>query len=222
MIRVFFLVFFVLVTCTSVSQAPALAQTYHDHHHSFQGAEQWAKEFDDPKRDEWQKPHQVIQALALKPDAIVADIGSGTGYFAVRFAHMVPKGKVYGVDIESDMVKYLDRRAKGMGLTNLISLQGTPDDPRLPERVDLILIVDTFHHIDNRHVYLNKLHNYLKPDGLIAVIDYRMETVDGPPKSARSTPDQMKAELKTSGYTFVKEYNFLPRQYFLVFGQATK
>src|SRR5476649_959140 len=72
------------------------AQSPHNHQHSFSGAERWAEVFDDPRRDDWQKPHQVIEALALKPDAAVADIGSGTGYFAVRLAHFVPQGRVYG------------------------------------------------------------------------------------------------------------------------------
>ena len=79
---------------------PAAAQSPHTRDHSFGDAEKWAKVFDDPKRDAWQKPHEVIRALALKSDAVVADIGSGTGYFAVRFARMVPKGRVYGVDTE--------------------------------------------------------------------------------------------------------------------------
>jgi cyclopropane fatty-acyl-phospholipid synthase-like methyltransferase len=223
MIRVFILPFFVLLTYASLVTPPALAQTHHDTaHHSFQGAAQWAKEFDDPSRDEWQKPHEVIQALALKPDAVIADIGSGTGYFSVRFAHMAPKGRVYGVDTEPDMVKYLTDRAKSMGLTNVIPVQAAPDDPRLPEKVDLIFIVDTFHHIENRAQYLRKLRDSLKPDGRIAIIDFRMDSVDGPPKSARSTPDQIKAEMNRAGYSFVQENNFLPKQYFLIFQQAKK
>jgi len=107
--------------CAALLAGPAAAQTPHTHDHGFSGAQEWAKVFDDPMRDAWQKPHEVIQALALKPDAVVADIGSGTGYFAVRFAHMVPKGKVYGLDTEPDMVKYLAERAKREGLRNLIS-----------------------------------------------------------------------------------------------------
>src|SRR5688500_18895948 len=83
----------------------AFAQTPHTHHHGFGDADKWAKVFDDPERDAWQKTHEVIQALALKPDAIVADIGAGTGYFAVRLAHMTPKGRVYAVDSEPAMVR---------------------------------------------------------------------------------------------------------------------
>src|ERR1035437_8345201 len=85
----------------------AQAQARHTHQHSFSDAEHWAEAFDDPSRDAWQQPHQVIEALALKPDAAVADTGSGTGHFAARLAHFVPRGRVYAVDIEPDMVKYL-------------------------------------------------------------------------------------------------------------------
>lgn len=208
--------------CAVLSAASVTAQTHDTHHHSFQGAEQWSKEFDDPNRDSWQKPHEVIQALRLNANAVVADVGSGTGYFSVRFAHMVPKGRVYGVDIEPDMVKYLSERAKSMGLTNLIPVQAAPDDPRLPEKVDLLIMVDTFHHVDNRAQYFRKLHDSLKPDGRIAIIDFRMDSVDGPPKSARSTPDQIKAEMNALGYVFVQEHNFLPKQYFLIFEQGKK
>jgi ubiquinone/menaquinone biosynthesis C-methylase UbiE len=145
MIRVSGVLLSVVLIYASLLALPVAAQTHHDtHQHSFQGAEQWTKEFDDPKRDEWQKPHEVVQALALKPDAVIADIGSGTGYFAVRFAHMTPKGRVYGVDTEPDMVKYLAERAKRDGLKNIVSVTGAPDDPRLPEKVDLVLMVDVF------------------------------------------------------------------------------
>ncbi len=198
------------------------AQTHHTHQHSFSGAEQWAKEFDDPKRDEWQKPHQVILALALKPDAVIADIGSGTGYFSVRLAHMVPEGRVYGVDIEPDMVKYLADRAQRLGLKNVISVRGTPDDTRLPEKVDLIILVDTFHHIEGRDAYFRRLQDSLKPDGRIAIIDFRMDSPHGPPKSARLTPEQVKAELNRDGYAFVQEHTFLPNQYFLIFQRMEK
>src|SRR5260221_1860446 len=98
--------------------AAALAQTSHTREHSFSGAEHWAKVFDDPARDAWQKPHEVITALSPAPDSLVADIGSGTGYFAARLSHFVPKGRVYGVDTGPEMVKDLEGRAKREGLPN--------------------------------------------------------------------------------------------------------
>lgn len=210
----------VLSAFTGLLPGTAAAQSPQTHQHSFGGAEQWAQIFDDPKRDAWQKPHEVIQALALKPDAVIADIGSGTGYFSVRFANMTPKGRVYGVDTEPDMVKYLADRAKREGLKNITAITGAPDDPRLPEKVDLIILVDVFHHVDDRERYFRKLRESLKPGGRIAVIDFRMDSPDGPPKSARIAPDRVKAELKRAGYVLVQEHVFLPNQYFLVFQPA--
>jgi SAM-dependent methyltransferase len=193
------------------------AQTPHTHQHSFSGAEQWAHVFDDPKRDAWQKPHEVIQALALEPDAVIADVGSGTGYFSVRLANMVPKGRVYGVDLEPDMVKYLAERAKREKRDNVVAVAGAADDPRLPEKADLILLVDVYHHIDDRERYFRNLGASLKPGGRIAIIDFRMDSLEGPPKAARLAPQHVVAELKGAGYRLVKQHDFLPNQYFLVF-----
>ena len=196
--------------------APAAAQTPHTHQHSFGGAEEWSKVFDDPKRDAWQKPHEVIQALALKPDAVIADIGAGTGYFSVRFAHMVPKGRVYAVDTEPDMVKHLAERAKRNGLANVTAVAGAPDNPRLPEKADVVVMVDVYHPVDARERYFRKLQDSLKPGGQVAIIDFRLDSPVGPPKNARMTPDQVKAEMKRAGYVLATEHTFLPNQYFLV------
>ena len=131
-----------------------LAQTPHTHQHSFSGADGWAKVFDDPERDRWQKPHEVIMALKLASNSVVADIGAGTGYFSARLAHMTPGGRVYAVDLEPDMVKYLGERAKRDGLKNLVAVQAKPDSPALPDKVDRILLVDTYHHISERSYLL--------------------------------------------------------------------
>lgn len=215
-----FPVFFIALSYVLLPAASAAAQSPHTRDHSFGGAEKWAQVFDDPQRDAWQKPHAVIQALALKPDAVIADIGSGTGYFSVRFANMVPKGRVYGVDTEPDMVKYLADRAKREGLKNITVVAGAPGDPRLPEKVDLIIMVDVFHHVGDRDRYFRRLRDSLKPGGRIAIIDFRMDSPDGPPKSARIAPDRVKTELKGAGYALIQEHAFLPNQYFLVFQPA--
>jgi len=208
----------ILLLALSLSMAGlAAAQSHPTHQHSFSDAERWAHVFDDPKRDAWQKPHEVIQALALKPDAVVADLGSGTGYFAVRLANMVPKGRVYGVDTEPDMAKYLAERAKREKRGNLIAISGAPDDPRIPEKADLILLVDVYHHIEAREGYFRKLRGSLKPGGRLAVIDFRMDSPHGPPRAARVEPDRVIAELKGAGYALAGRHEFLPNQYFLVF-----
>ena len=195
----------------------AYGQSPSTHQHQFRDAEKWAHVFDDPKRDEWQKPHQVIQALKLAPDAVVADVGAGTGYFSVRLATMLPKGKVYAVDVEPDMVKHLAERAKRDGRKNMQAVQGAPDDAKLPEKVDLILFVDVHHHIDEREQYFRKLRASLKPGGRVAIIDFRLDSREGPPRAARIAPEKVKAELKSAGYSLAEEHGFLPNQYFLIF-----
>lgn len=203
--------------CLVLPTLPAAAQSPRSHHHSFSGADQWAKVFDDPSRDEWQKPHEVIQALKLKPDAAIADIGSGTGYFSVRFAHMVPKGRVYGLDTEPDMVKYLADRARREGLNNITAVQAKPGDPRLPEKIDVVVLVDVYHHVEKREQYFRQLQTSLKPGGRLVVIDFRMDSPIGPPPAARIAPEQVKAELQRAGYRLAEEHVFLPNQFFLVF-----
>jgi SAM-dependent methyltransferase len=209
----------VLVTLTA---APASAQTVEHSEHRFSGAEKWAQVFDDPERDAWQKPHEVIQALKLAPDASVADIGSGTGYFAVRLAHRVPKGRVYGVDAEPDMVRYLAERAKRDGLANLTAVAAKPNDPGIPSAVDLVILVDTYHHVPNRERYFRALQKSLKPGGRLAIIDFTLDSPVGPPMRARIPADAVKKELARAGYALGEEHTFLPHQYFLVFRPGTQ
>ena len=122
-------------------------------HRRFDDAEKWAKEFDNPERDAWQKPEEVLDALHLQPTSLVADIGAGTGYFSVRIAKRVPEGKIFAADVEPDMVRYLGARAEREHLANLTAVQARTDATNLPEPVDLILVVDTYHHIDDRTRY---------------------------------------------------------------------
>jgi cyclopropane fatty-acyl-phospholipid synthase-like methyltransferase len=194
-----------------------LAQTPHTHQHSFSGADGWAKVFDDPERDRWQKPHEVIVALKLASNSVVADIGAGTGYFSARLAHMTPGGRVYAVDLEPDMVKYLGERAKRDGLKNLVAVQAKPDSPELPDKVDRILLVDTYHHISERVTYFKRLRDALKPDGQVAIIDFTADSPVGPPKSDRISARKVAEEMTLAGYTQVAQHVFLPYQFYLVF-----
>lgn len=195
----------------------AAAQTVDHAQHRFGGAEKWAQVLDDPARDAWQKPHEVLQALKLAPDASVADIGSGTGYFAVRLAHRVPNGRVYGVDAEPEMVRYLAERAKREGLANLTAVAAKPNDPGIPAPVDLVIVVDTYHHIPSRVQYFRNLQKSLKPGGRLAIIDFTPDSPVGPPKRARIPAETVKKELARAGYGLAEEHAFLPNQYFLVF-----
>ena len=188
--------------------------------HRFDNPKQSAKSFDDPARDAWQMPNRVIEALGLKPGQIVADVGAGTGYFTVRLAKSAAAPKVYAVDIEPSMVSYLDERAGRERLNNIVAVQAAAGTPNLPETVDLVLIVDTYHHIGGRQVYFRKLARSLKAGGRVALIDFRPDSPEGPPKEFRFTPEQVKAEMSKAGYALAAQYDFLPRQHFLIFAIA--
>jgi len=208
--------------CVLLAAPAALAQHATPHmHQRFQDAERWSKVFDDPARDAWQKPDEVLRALALAPDAVVADIGSGTGYFAVRLARAVPQGRVYGADLEPDMVKFLNQRAAKERLPNLASHEAAPDDPRLPAPVDLVLVVDTYHHIGDRERYFGRLREALKPRARVAIIDFKPDSPVGP-RSGRIPAAQVNAEMGRAGYRAAVEHNILPYQFFLVFEAATR
>jgi predicted methyltransferase len=193
------------------------AQSPQTHEHAFDHADNWSRVFDDPARDAWQKPHEVMGALALKRDAIVADIGAGTGYFSARLSRMLPQGKVYAVDVEPDMVKYLGERAAREGLKNLFPVTGSGSEANLPEPVDLVLLVDVYHHVGERVRYFDNLKNSLKAGARVAIIDFRLDAKDGPPRAARIAPAQVKTEMQRAGYALSAEHAFLPSQYFLVF-----
>ena len=209
----------VILLALLVLTGPGCAGRDHSghHEHRFQDAERWTRVFDDPARDAWQKPDEVIRTLALASDALVADIGSGTGYFAVRLARAVPKGHVYGADVEPDMVRYLAERGRREGLATLTSVAATPGDPALPRPVDLALVVNTYHHIAERPAYFDRLRQSLRPGGRVAIIDFLPDAPAGPPRHARIPAAVVKEEMGRAGYGLASEHTFLPHQYFVVF-----
>jgi cyclopropane fatty-acyl-phospholipid synthase-like methyltransferase len=213
-----------LLGCASAPATPpahAQAHGHHHHgaahHHRFNDAARWSAVFDAPERDAWQRPEEVIRHLALAPDAQVADVGAGTGYFSARLARAVPQGRVWAVDLEEDMVRFLNARAQREGLANLRGVLVTPSDARIPEPVDVILVVDTHHHIENRPAYYRALRNSLRPNGRVVIIDFTRESPEGPPAEFRLTPAQVDAEMSEAGYTRDGEGVALPRQYMLTY-----
>ena len=204
--------------------APGQSEEYEksqaDHMERHFDPKESALRFDDPARDMWQLPDRVITALNLKRGQIVADIGAGTGYFSVRLAKSETAPKVYAADIEPSMVSYLRERAAKEGLTNVTAIQAAADQPNLPEPVDLILIVDTYHHIGDREAYFRRLAKSIKPGGRLVIIDFKSDSPEGPPKEFRFPLEQFKSEMGKAGYTLAAQHNFLPRQQFLIFEVA--
>jgi ubiquinone/menaquinone biosynthesis C-methylase UbiE len=197
--------------------AGAPAADRHTMQHHFESAEACAKSFDDPARDRWQQPQRVLEALELGPGMVIADIGAGTGYFAVRLARAVPDGQVIATDIEPDMIRYLTERAAREHLPNLRAVQTPPADPQLAAgTVDRVLVVDVWHHIDDRAGYARALARALRPGGKLAIVDFTREATHGPPPEMRLTPEQVIGELRQAGLAAALSPIVLPDQYIVI------
>lgn len=172
------------------------------------------------ERDAWQKPDEVVKALDLRNGDIVADIGAGTGYFSRRLARAVaPDGKVYAVDVASDILAYLKERAAHENLHNIVTVVSRVDDPMLPANsLDLAFFCDTTHHIEQRINFYRKLLPAVKARGRMAIIDYPPDSPHAPHKPEQLVPrSQVISEAEQAGFKFVKDFPFLPYHYFLIF-----
>ncbi|MDC0670850.1 class I SAM-dependent methyltransferase [Nannocystis radixulma] len=192
----------------------------HHKHHRFTNAAEWTAQFDSPERAAWQKPDEVVAALKLTPAMTVADLGAGTGYFTVLLARAVPQGKVVANDLEPDMVKWIGERAVKEGLGNVVTVAGAATDPKLPEGLDVALMVDTYHHIDEPSQFFGKVRDALKPGGLLVIVDFKKdapEDAPGPPAAMRVDDAIVAAHLQKLGFTHERtDRELLPYQY-LVF-----
>jgi ubiquinone/menaquinone biosynthesis C-methylase UbiE len=176
--------------------------------------------FERPERIERMKPDEVIKALDIKNGTVMADIGAGSGAMTRRFAKVVaPKGKVYAVDIDGEILDYLKEEARKQNLTSIVTIKSTEDDPMLPkDSIELAFFSDTTHHIAHRVVLYRNLMPALKKGGRMAIIDVGPDAPGHPHKAEELVPkDQVIREAEEAGFRFVKEFPFLPRDYFLLF-----
>lgn len=197
------------------------AKGVHDEHR-FQNADQWAKVFEDPRRDAWQRPDALIRTLDLDPAARVADIGSATGYLTVRLARAVPRGRVYGFDLQPDMVRYLAERAQREKLPQLTSLKARRDGIDVPEPLDLVFTCNTYHHLEDRVAYFRRIASQLKPSGRVAVVDFKPGPLPvGPPERHRVRLEMLDRELTAAGFVKVShDLSTLPHQYIAMYRKA--
>jgi ubiquinone/menaquinone biosynthesis C-methylase UbiE len=185
------------------------------HYMTHQGAP-W---LDRPERDQEERPDLVMEALALKPGDVVADIGCGTGYFSWRMARAVaPNGIVYGEEIQPEMLEQLADKMKERRVSNVVGVLGTIDDPKLPQPVDLALLVDVYHECSQPAEMIAAICRQLKPGGRLVFVEYRGEDPDVPIKPLhKMTEAQVKKEMTAQPLEYVTTVRTLPRQHVIIF-----
>lgn len=191
----------------------------HDHaqhhpHHAFADAEQAALLLDDPSRDAWQRPDEVVRALALAPSMTVAEVGAGTGYFAVRLSRAVPQGRVLAIDVEPDMVRHVAERAEREGCSNVCAVLATPTSSGIEAgSVDAVLVAHAWHHVADRAALARDVAAALKRGGRALVVEFARDAERGPPPEMRLAPDQVIADLAGAGLDARLATLALPDQY---------
>lgn len=175
-----------------------------------------------PDRDEWQQPDRIMDELAIADGARVADIGAGGGWFTVRLAHRVgPNGVVYAEDIQPEMIGAIERRVSREGLANVRTILGTTTDPRLPEALDAVLIVDAYPQFDEPVAMLRQVADALAPGGRLGIVDFTKDGAGGPgpPLEDRLDPAQVVKDAAEAGLRLERHHTFLRYQYLLVFSK---
>jgi len=173
-----------------------------------------------PQRDMEQKPDEVVAAMDIKEGETIADIGAGSGYFSFRFAQYVGStGRIYAVDINSDMILYMNRQIRDKKIGNVVTVLSDPEDPLLADNsIDRFFICNTWHHIPNQSHYIGLMKKMLKPEGQIIIVDYLKKQLPvGPPPEMKMARSEVVKQMEDNELELKEEHNFLPYQYFLVF-----
>ena len=189
-----------------------IAQTMH-----FTGAPWLVRE----SRQREEDCRTMLQALGVKPGQTVCDMGCGNGFYTLQLARLVgPRGLVYAVDIQPEMLQMLARNAAEARLANIRPVLGTPIDPRVPAgEIDMMLCVDVYHEFSHPEAMLAKIKESLAPDGQLVLVEFRGEDPAVPIKPLhKMTKAQVRAELEPAGFEMVREFDRLPWQHLLFLG----
>ncbi len=174
-----------------------------------------------PDRDVWQRPEQIMDALNIADDSVVADLGAASGWFTIRLARRVTNGKVYAEDIQPQMLEVIRRRIPRENVNNVETVLGSADDPRLPVgKLDAVLIVEAFHEMARPVALLRNVAKALKPDGRLGVVEFTMAGGGpGPPMDERVDPERVIREVTEAGLHLIARPEILRYQYLLVFAK---
>ena len=174
-----------------------------------------------PEREREERTDLLLNALDLKPTDVVADIGAGTGFFSFLMAPEVAKGKVLAVDIQPEMIDYLNEGKTKRRIANVQPVLGTESDPKLPANaVDLAILIDAYHEFSYPREMMSRIAASLKPGGRVALVEYRAEDPSVPIKELHKlSVMQATKEMRAVGLRLLKNDDRLPQQHIMFFGK---
>ena len=188
----------------------------------FQGAG-WLER---PTREKEEKVSKLMPSLDIKPEQVVADFGAGSGFHTMKLAKLVgPKGKVYAVDIQPEMLDLIGKRTKKDNVENVVLVHCTEKDPKLPAgAIDMILMVDVYHELSYPYEVMGELVKALKPGGRLIFVEYRLEDEKVPILTVhRMSIAQVKKEMEPfKDMKHQKTLNHLPWQHVIIFEKIEK
>jgi ubiquinone/menaquinone biosynthesis C-methylase UbiE len=175
-------------------------------------------------REEEEAPSRAVAALNLKPDAVIADIGAGSGYYTFKLSPLVPKGKVIAVDIQPEMIAFLEHRERELGISNVEAHLGAIDSVNLPPNsIDAALFVDAYHEFSHPWEMMQSIVTALRPGGRVFLLEYRAEDASVPIKPLhKMSQAQAKREMEAAGLRWVTTGDFLPWQHFMIFEKPSE
>lgn len=213
------LLFYGLMPAVAAEQNvnPGINQYYQDAEY-----QRWLSTFERPGREVYDRRQDVVQALELKAEMDIADIGAGTGFYSLLFAEQVGKsGNVFAVDVTDDFVRNIQRRASEKNLNNIHAILSNQKDTRLDSNsIDMAFICNTYHHFEYPQSMLASIHRALRPGGTLIIIDYRKQP--GTSSSwvmshVRSDISAVIQEIEQAGFKLHSESAMLKENYFLRF-----
>ena len=172
-----------------------------------------------PEREREENVSQAIANLDIQPDEEIADIGAGSGYYTFRMAEKAPRGKVYAVDIQPEMLDLMRERIEGEGIENVELIRGTASSPQLEANsIDLAIMVDVYHELAYPREMMQNIVAALRPDGRFVLLEYRMEDPTVPIKTLHKlSEEQAVREMEAVGLTLRENLANLPWQHCMVF-----
>lgn len=188
----------------------------------FEEVEKYIAFLERADRAQWQKPDAVVKALNLEGDEVLVDLGAGSGYFSFRFAKAVPKGRVYALDTQAEMVRHVHHKAMREGTSNVQGQVIKPDDPVLPDGADVVFVCDVLHHVKDRSAWLRKIHGQMPSDAKLVLIEFKTGKLpEGPPETLKIPKAELIELCKGAGFTVNEDKSkVLPYQEFLVFEKS--